>query len=156
MSSSRNTAPSVGSDYNPCTPAHVGCTHVSVHLLRFADGAGTVEIGDLEAPPATSSWKAFVDIQLGEDIGAALVGKVWGVIGLHTSGASADATVLDASGWLPLSERAVESWHGALDVVRHRGEVNWLDPANPGAGALSKWSGSRWPSGGDDDGWIQP
>ena len=108
------------------------CSHVSVHLLRFAGLVSGDDLGELEVPAETSSWLAMVDAPLGANLLAARAGAVWGIVGCHSSGEAADTTVTLASEVLPILDDTLESWHVAFDVVGHRGEVDWLDRRHPG------------------------
>jgi hypothetical protein len=107
-------------------------SHVSVHLLCFADPVTVGDIGELDAPSETSSWLAMVDVSLGENLMTERVGKVWGIVGCHSSGEAADATVTLASELLPILDDTVESWQATFDVVGHHGQVDWLDRRHPG------------------------
>jgi hypothetical protein len=107
-------------------------SHVSVHLLRFADVVTVDDLGELEVPAGTSSWLTMVDVSLGENLLAERAGNVWGIVGCHSSGEAADTTVTLASELLPILDDTVESWQATFDVVGHRGEVDWLDRQHPG------------------------
>ncbi len=114
----------------PMTPSL--CSHVSVHLLRFATAKTADDLGQLEPPTGTDLWLPMVDVALGENVLADRVGSVWGVVGLHSGGDAADATVADPDESLTTTDDTTESWHAAFDVVGHRGAVDWLDRSSPG------------------------
>lgn len=107
-------------------------THVSVHLSRFAVPLVRDELGDLAEPPeGTTSWRAFVDVRLGDDVLAERRGEVWAVVGLHSGAESADASVRSGALFRSAGEPE-EAWHGSFDPISHRGAVNWLAPGDPG------------------------
>jgi hypothetical protein len=108
-------------------------SHVSIHLLRFAEPRTRNEIVDFAIGEKTDDFDVVaVELPVGADVLKERVGPVWGVVGRHANAEIADQAVTDASTLSPTVEQASESWHASFDVVGHHGATNWVDQENPG------------------------
>jgi hypothetical protein len=58
--------------------------------------------------------------------------ETWLALALHPTAESADAVFDHGREATPFFAEAAETWSAVLQPFAHRGEINWLDPAEPG------------------------
>lgn len=97
---------------------------ISVHLARLTHRA---PISGFHAPgpgPA-AEWRLVYDAPLGADGWRVPETDIWGGLAFYDSRAQAEAALSASETDLPFSGLAVESWHGLMAVVMHRGYVDY-------------------------------
>jgi len=101
----------------------------TIHLDLFDRDLALDEV-IAERPPGSRFAFCGVDEPMTEQ-GLMRRGSIWGIIALFEEEVTATAA-LDAH-CLAARDRPVESWSALLAPIHHRGEINWLDRATPGA-----------------------
>lgn len=104
--------------------------YATAHRIRFRE-IKTPEMLQLAGSPAGAlSWKIGPSGEVGPD-GYRLPADVWCAVGLYREFDAAKTALEARQQFMPFLEDTIESWHGLLLPIMHRGECNHLDRDRP-------------------------
>lgn len=103
-------------------------SYVTIALARFDQ---QVQL-DALAEPAPVGEPAMWALGSDERNFGSRTSDTWLSLGLHHTAESADAVFDHGGESTPFFGGATETWRAVLQPFAHRGEVNWLEPAEPG------------------------
>jgi len=108
------------------------CSFVTVELARFSDLKSMEGIDTSATAGHPRMWAVGADEPDANVEFGAQKAFTWIGFGLHDDERSAVELFDAGDGAAPCFAGADERWSGVLQPFNHRGEVNWLDPDEPG------------------------
>lgn len=103
---------------------------LTVHLACFPNRLSITDTS-FRGPPEAKAWRCGPDSPIGKDGFRTEKSNIWCALGFYGDQENALQGLNNAAGQLDFSKQAVESWHGLLAVVAHRGEVNYATKNEP-------------------------